>query len=80
MLGKKLPLRIPIDPNIRIQPQRLPAPDLFHRPLPLPIPIHHQVLQRCPAPQRLRKPLILDLEPIVDANGIALFRLPRGSG
>ncbi|XHF97546.1 hypothetical protein AWENTII_001128 [Aspergillus wentii] len=70
MLRKKLPLRIPIHPNIRIQPNWLPAPNISL------LALRNQLPQRRRRPQHLRKGGILDLKPIIDAHSVALFRLP----
>lgn len=68
MLVKKLPLRIPVNANIRIQTQHFAAPELriFHA--------SDDLTQTRLRPQPLRKISIVDLEAVVDSDCIAFFR------
>lgn len=89
MAREKLPGRVPVDPDIRIQPQRLSAPDiasiLLRPALPIPLLVlcrssSNQLPQSRPTPQHLRKPRILDLEPVIDTHGVPALRPPRRRG
>lgn len=87
MLRKELPIRVPIHPDIRIQPQWLPTPEFQGFFLPLGLiflfaldpPRHHQLLQRRRLPQRLRKGRIFNLKPVIDAHCL-VFLWPPGRG
>lgn len=88
MLRKELAGGISINTNIRIQAERLAAPDFLHCPLSCAgtptflfslfgeiSGVGYKLLQCRPAPEILSERRILDLEPVVDADGVALFRL-----
>lgn len=68
MLIKELPLRIPINANIRIQTQHFATPKLriFHT--------SHDLTQTSLRPQSLRKAGIVNLKAVVDSDCVALFR------
>lgn len=67
MLIKELPLRIPINANIRIQTQHFAAPELliFHT--------SNKFTQTSLRPQSLCKNGIVNLEAVVDSDCVALF-------
>lgn len=95
MLSEKLSCRVSINANIRIQPQRLPAPELSRafsktesRRVTTVIFVglvfvksrRDKLLQRRRAPQHLREPRIVDLEPVVDAQCLVFLGRARCCG
>jgi len=68
MLIEKLPLLIPINAYVRIQPNHLATPQ-SNRILNL----RDHIFQPSLSPQSLSKPWIFDLEAIVDTDCVAFF-------
>lgn len=68
MLIKELPLRIPVNANIRIQTQHFAAPKvwIFHT--------SNDLTQTRLRPQSLGKAGIVNLEAVIDSDCVALFR------
>ena len=67
MLIKELPLRIPVNADIRIQTQHFATPKL------LILDTSKDLTQTGFGPESLRKGGILDLEAVVDSDCVALF-------